>query len=161
MSSRLAGFPTGLLDLVGSQNFGIAPKELLETVSPTVDMLELYSLTKQSGRISILSAPANGNNAGQGLVVPAGEVWRIVAGGIFVAAGVGVTGDFTPIVNSGGGTTPLGDTLSVAASTTRWITSKAGSAFWLRSGDELGAYITALAGAPTVSVAYQVARFRA
>jgi len=158
--SRLAGYPTGLLDLVGSQSFGIAPKDLSDIVGPIVDLTGLYMLTKQVAAIAIMAAPANGTNATKGLIVPAGEVWSIRAGGVFVGAGVGVSGDFTPTMISNGLTVALGATTPVAASTTRWLEMTMGPIF-LKAGDELTCHISLIAGAPTVSIQYLVAKFRA
>ena len=160
MPQRLAGFPTGLLSLLGSQSFGEAPKTLADDIQCTVETQDLYLLTTQVNTVQIIAAPANGQNLGAGLVVPTGEVWRVLAGGVFVLNGVGVTGDYTPILNSNAGLVPLADTVSLVASTTRMICWKQ-VPFWLRAGQELSVYISALVGAPTVSVAALIGRLRA
>lgn len=149
-----------MLDLVGSQNFGVAPKDLGELVVPQIDLSPLYLLTKQRAQVQIVAVPAAGQNAGGGLVVPAGEVWKVHAGGIFVLCGAGVSGDFTPIISVNGGVTPIADTLSVAANTTRMISMKQ-EPFWLPAGAELSVYISALVLVPTVSISYLVSRLRA
>jgi len=158
--SILSGFAKGLLSLLDSQNFGEAPRELGAIVVPTVDAGDLYLLNKQVGVVQVLAAPVNGNNAGGGLVVPQGEVWRIHAGGVFVLAGVGVTLDITPIAIVSGIVVPLGTTQSILASTTRMLPMLE-SPLWLSAGSELSCYITAIAGAPTVSIAYIVSKLKA
>lgn len=159
--SRLAGYPTGLLDLVGSQSFGQAPKDLADVVAPVMDLSPLYLLTKQVAAIAIVAGPANGTNAGKGLIVPPGEVWSVRAGGVFVATGVGVTGDFTPSMISNGLTVSLGDSTPILASTTRWLRFAPPGPIFVKAGDELTCYISALVGAPTVSIQYLLAKFRA
>lgn len=155
----LSGFPKGLLSLLGSQNFGINPKDLSDVVAPTVELSELYLLSKQVSTFQTIAAPANGTNAGAGLIVPAGEVWRVHAGGIFVITGVGVTLDITPITIVNGITCPLASTTSIAASLFRWVPMIM-NPFWADAGSELGAYISALVGAPTVSIQYLVSKLR-
>lgn len=158
MSQRLSGFPTGLLSLVGSQSFGTAPKELGDVVAPTLDVAALYLLTKQEPEIAVIAVPAAGPNLG--IVVPAGEVWLANYGGVFSLTGVGVTLDWTPIATIESGTIPIGDTVVQLASQTRWQASKQ-LPIWLSAGQGLGVYISALVGAPTLSVAYNISRLRA
>lgn len=158
MSQRLAGFPTGLLSLVGSQSFGTAPKELGDIIAPTLELGELYLLTKQEGQVGVVAVPAAGpNNA---ITVPNGEVWRVNYGGVFVQTGVGVTLDWTPCAFANGGIVPIGDTHVQAASQTRLQAVKQ-APLWLQAGQSLGVYITALVGAPTVSFSVAVSRLRA
>ncbi len=159
--SRLSGYPSGLLSLLGSQNFGEAPKDLSDVVSPVVDISGLYLLSSQSSALSVLAAPANGQNQGAGLVVPKSEVWRVWGGGLAITNGVGVTGEYTPIINDGGISIPIGNTLVTAASQTRWVPMVQGP-FWLRAGQELGVSIGALVGVPgLVAVSCLVSRLRA
>ena len=158
MTQRLSAFPNGLLSLTGSQSFGTAPKELGDIIAPTIELADLYLLSLQEPEVLILAAPVNGINAG--IRVPPGEVWRVVAGGVFVLAGAGVTLDWTPVVESQGGLIPIGDTQSQAASTTRLQASKQ-TPFWVKSGDQVTIYIQALVGVPTVSIALLIDRLRA
>jgi hypothetical protein len=149
-----------LLSLLDSQNFGEAPKTFGDVVVPTVEIGELYLLSKQVGVAFVMAAPVNGPNSGGGLQVPAGEIWRVHYGGLQIINGVGVTGDFTPAANVTGGSIPIGATISVAASTTR-IAPFIEQPFWLTAGSELSVFISALVGAPTVSLAYVVSKLKA
>lgn len=157
--SRLAGFPTGLLSLLQSQSFGEAPKEMADAIAPTVELAELYLLTQQVAAIGSVALPANGVNVA--LTVPQGEVWRVAYGGAFCLTGAGTTCDITPIVGVDGGTVPLGNTISLAASQMRFMPSLMGP-MWLKAGQTLGAHINLLVGANiSVSVSYAVSRLRA
>lgn len=159
MNQRLSGYPSGLLALLGSQSFGEAPKELGDVIAPIIDTSSLYLLTAQSAAVQIIAAPANGINAG--LRVPQGEIWRChVVGGLCIS-NAGNTLDWTLAFESQGGVGPLSDTISQVASTTRWIASKAGP-FWLRAGEQIAPYISALVGVPvSMSITALVSRLRA
>ena len=158
--SRLSGFPAGLLSLIGSQSFGINPKDLADTISPTMELGELYLLSKQEGKAIVFTAPVNGPNPGQGLIVPPGEVWRVHAGGFFISTGAGVQTDANLIVNLTGATIPISDSISVPASSVRMNAMKS-APFWLQSGGELGVMLASPVGVPTVSVSYIISRLRA
>lgn len=155
--SRISGFPTGFLSLLDSKSFGEQPDVVGDAIVPTVDIGDLFLSTKTNGEVQVVAVPALGPNAG--LRVPNGEVWKVQAGGIFVLAGAGVTLDLTPVVEVTGIITPIADTISVLASTTRMVTMKA-APFWLKAGAQLTAYVTALVGVPTISIAYVVSRLR-
>jgi len=160
--SRLAGFPTGLLSLVGSQNFGSAPKDLGDVVQPTLDLSELYLLSQLVPFSGTLTAPANGANSAQGgIAVPNGEVWYVQQVGLQVLTGVGVTGEFTLYATPapGGGFTPLADTQVMTASTFRMKAGVQGP-MWLRSGAEISCHIANLVGVPVVSIAALVCRLK-
>lgn len=157
--SRLAGFPTGLLSLLGSQNFGEAPKELSDTVLTTVDGSPLYLLSQQVAQIGIVALPANGVNIA--LTVPLGEVWRVAYGGVFCLTGAGTTVDVTAIIGVDGGTVPLSSTVSLAATQQRFIPCIHRD-IWLRAGQTLGAHLNLLVGANiSLSASYAISRLRA
>lgn len=158
MPQRLSGFPTALLSLLGSQSFGNAPKELDDVISPVIDTAELYLVSAQQGMAGVVAAPAGGYN--RGLIVPQGEVWRVNYGGAFVLSGVGVTLDWTPCVRIDGGIVPMGDTIVQLASQTRLEAFEL-LPIWIEAGQELGVYVSALVGVPTISVAFSVAVLRA
>lgn len=160
MATRISGFPTALLALVGSQNFGVAPKELGELVTPTLDMTPLYLLGQQTTVSITLSAPANGGNQAQGLSIPQGENWYIHNVGLQVLAGAGVTGEFSLYWTAmpGNGFSPIADTVVMTASTFRM--KAGGGGFWMRSGSEISCHIANLVGVPTVSIAGVVTRLR-
>jgi hypothetical protein len=147
------------LNLVGSQNKGLAPNELADVIAPTIDLGPMYLVSRQEAEAAIIAAPANGiNNA---ITVPTGEVWRVNFGGAFCATPAGVTLDWALAANLDGGAMPLADTLSQAASQTRLMAMKSGP-IWLTGGQSLGVYITNLVGVPTfVSVSFNISRMRA
>lgn len=159
--SRLAGYPGGLLSLLQSQSFGEAPKDLSDVISPVVDIAGLYLLTAQRPALAIVAAPANGQNQGAGLIVPAGEVWRIHAGGVLVQHGAGDTGTYTPIINNEGISMPCGNTVDMVATSERWLPIVQ-TPFWLRAGQELSVSIFNLVGVPTlVAISCLASRLRA
>lgn len=156
-------YPRGLLDLLGLQSQGQNPNALGSTVAPTLELGALYGLSAQNtGQIvSIIAAPANGSNAGAGLIVPQGEVWRVEYGGVFFITDAGDSADFAPIINTAAAAIPIGSTMSIGASSTR-LNAATQCPFWLTSGSELSVYISSLVGVPTaVSVAYQLTKLRA
>lgn len=158
--SILSGFAKGFLSLVDSQNFGINPKDLSDTVSPVVSIEDLYLLQKQVGVLGIVAVPAAGLNLA--ITVPVGEVWRVHLGGVFMINGVGVTNTYTPVaeVKGGGGiAVPLGPGVAGPASATT-LAPMTCAPFWLNAGDSLGAYGASLVGVPTVSVAFMVSKLR-
>lgn len=160
--SRLSGFPTGLLSLLGSQNFGEAPNELGDVIAPTVDIGELFALTRQEAIFVSYATPTTGNNNGAGLIVPPGEIWRVMAGGAFAAPGAGVTFQFGPHVIVGN-TTPLAPFVAAVASQIRVNPIPFGG-FWIGAGSELGVYLSDVVGVPgagSVSLRYLVQKFRA
>lgn len=163
--ARLAGFAKGFLSLLDLQNFGTLPKELQDSVSPTIEMGDLYLLSKQSGFFGSNAAPANGFNlltAPAGIVsaVPAAEVWRLHALSIIIAAGAGAAILATPAVRIDGNAIPLAPLLPVAATETRVQMSLA-PPLWLNAGTELGFYAQGTTLAPVVAWQAIVSRLRA
>lgn len=165
MPSRIAGFAKGFLSLMDAQNFGNAPHELGELINPTVEMGDLFLLSKQVGFFGSNNAPANGFNlltapAGIDSKVPAGEVWRVHAASIIVACGAGAAINATPAVRVDGNAIPLGDLVVVAA--TQTLTRAIQSApFWLNAGSELGFYAQGTTLAPVVAFQALVSRLKA
>lgn len=163
MTSRIAGFPSGLLDLLGSQNFGEAPKLFGDQVVPTLECLELYLATKNAVVFNAgTGAVANGQNTGASymLTVPQGELWlvRCVSALLLTAAGEAVTGEVW--ISSQGGTMVVGNPRTLGASSQGWAVSTQ-TPFWLPSGSRIGIWGSAVTGAPTAALTALVARLRA
>lgn len=159
--SILSSYPTGFLSIVGSQNFGEAPRELGSVIAPTMEMGELFMLSKQEAVYVGYAAPIFGNNNGNGLIVPPGEVWRVLAGGAFALPGAGISFMFGPHIISGNAT-PLVPLVPAVASMIRAATIQL--PFWARAGEELGVYLSDVVGVPganQVSLRYLIQRFRA
>lgn len=162
--TQIAGFPTGLLDLLGSQNFGENPRDLGNVIAPVVDVRELFQVTKQ--RVIFNSGTdvlANGNNSLKtfALTVPAGEVWRIVAGSAFLNTAVGETvGQAYLSATIGGGTTIISDGVPLAASQTRWANLSA-EPFFAPAGTLLSIWGSEVVGVPTAALTILAARLRA
>lgn len=157
--SRLSGFPQGFLSLLGSQNFGEAPKELAEFVQPTIEMLELYLLGNQrlqawvsndtsAPTITDVSGAIYYTNPNNNMVVPAGQMWRVHLFGVQMQTGAGEAVNFSPAIAVNNLAMPLGDGPRVlGASASSWQRAE-GCPFWLRSGDSLGVWQTGIVGAP-------------
>jgi len=155
--SSIGAFPKGLLSMLQSQNFGINPKELSDTVVPVVDVVDCYALSAQF-------APANSvvlaNLNNDILTVPAGKVWRVAAAGAIVIAGVGVTGACFLTVRTQSQNVPISETMVFAASTTRPVNMTC-PPFWLQAGDRINLWGDTIAGAPTATVCALVSEFNA
>jgi len=156
--SRLSGFPKGLLSLLGSNNFGTNPKELGETIAPVVDTTDYFALQLQVGAAAVAGAPAGGPNIL--FTVPAGEVWKVCVYSIFVATGGAATvGAAYTSASIGGATHILGAGVPLAINNSRWAVMSA-EPFFLNAGESLGAYISELVGAITLSGSLLSQRFR-
>lgn len=73
--------PLGLLSLLDSKAGGIAPNVLTDTVTPTVELLNLYGIGKRNQvQASIVAAGVvvGFNSIGGFGIVPAGECWRML-----------------------------------------------------------------------------------
>jgi len=163
--SVIAGFAKGLLSLLDSQNFGQAPKVLIDNVSPIVDLSPLYLLQKQGGFFGSNSAPANGFNlltAPAAIVssVPSGEVWRLHALSIIIAAGAGASINAAPAIRIDGNAIPLAP-LQVVAATQTLVSMSLAPPLWLNAGTELGFYAQATVLAPVVAWQAVVSRLKA
>lgn len=142
-------YPPGLLDLLGLQSQGDNPRALSDTVSPVVDIGQLYlASTQQLVTGSGGGAIAGFNSFGPELEVPVGQVWVVHAFNVSVAAGVGVSGTFGPSLRpgaAGGARMTLSDSRDFAASRTEWKAA-ASTPFVMLAGYELGIEIQNLAG---------------
>jgi hypothetical protein len=167
MPQQLSRFPAGLLDLVGSQNFGENPRQMADVVAPVLDIGQQYLVTLQQAAFGTNAAAAAGFNAMTNvpLIVPSGELWKVVALNTTVVSAAGQTGKFSPGVRIGGTagpSFPLGDPVNYVASENNW-TFWDMTEFWAPAGYEFGALLQqVVGGAPTlVQVAMIYSRLRA
>ena len=155
MPAQLGNFPKGLLSLLGLQNFGESPRLLSDTVSPVVDQGEQLLLNFQESLFGANAAAANGFNAfaASDLVVPPGDVWRLIAFSVTVVAGVGCTGRMGCSVRTNGPGAgprfPISNPVDWVASTTNWVCMTT-PPFWLLPGYQLGVEVAQLVGGPPV-----------
>lgn len=155
MTQPISRFPAGLLDLVGSQNFGENPRQLADVVAPVVDIGQQYLVTLQVAAFGSTAAGAAGFNAFTNvpLVVPNGEVWKVVALNTTVVSAAGQSGKFSPGVRIGGTAGPafpLGDPVNYVASENNWTFWDL-QEFWAPAGYEFGAILAqVVGGAPTL-----------
>jgi len=150
MASTISKFAKGFLSLLGVQNFGSNPRVLADHVQATVDIGEQYQVETQETLFGSNSA-ANGFRAvsGSQLIVPTGEIWRVLAYAVSVVSAAGETGRIGPSVRVGGSfgpRFPLGNPIDYVASQTNWVYFDA-VPFWLPAGYELGAECAQTVGA--------------
>lgn len=165
--SILSGFPKGLLDLVGSQNFGINPKDLGETVQPVIDLTELYLVGKIDAPQGSLAVAVNGVNimtvggVGDPLLVPNGEVWRVFA--FAVSCFVGAASSFTygPAVQMQGGRFQLSRSQDNATALSSNWNAMDSAPIWLPAGARLMVEGQNLVGTASLSAQALISRLRA
>jgi hypothetical protein len=161
--SRISGFPTALLSLLGSQNFGQAPNELGPTIAPCVDVGDLFALTAQTTANASIAAIVNGPNVGaaERIQVPQGEVWRIYQISAFVATGVGATlTHYLQVVAGQNQSVTVSEAVAQVASTARFNIAKLTAPLWLQAGNFIQLYAADVVGAAPGSVTAIVQRFR-
>lgn len=158
--SVLSGIARGFLSLLDSNNFGEQPRVLNETISPIVDMSELYLLTKQ-----VFAFGGTAGNLAAGfntiLTVPAGEIWKIWHVDASVIPPAGASGLFAPCVQAEGTAIPLADAAPYVASTRNWVVSKLPAPTWLGAGVELGILAQGVVGLTPASLQVIVSKLRA
>jgi len=151
---KLTGFPRGLLDLIGSNNFGDNPNEMSPVIVPTIDLTDLYMATRIVSRAGIGSgAPAAGVNRVLLTEVPQGKLWALYSAAASFSAEAGVTADVglaltVPADNAY--RTYLTNWVAVAAGLTKAATAQFAPMF-LPSGSRLGVYLQNVTGVPTVA----------
>jgi len=159
MPTPLTGFPNGLLSLVGSNNFGEAPRLLSEVVSPVVDVGELYAASKLETPAQSTFTVLNGANNANSITVPAGEMWRVYKVSAFLSTGVGEAQRSVLIATYGGTSLAISGEANLGASTSQFLRSD-DEPFWLLAGGRLGLFSFAPTGVPTASLAAFVTRLR-
>jgi len=159
----IAGYPSGLLGLLDAQNFGSNPKYLAEGISATVELRDLFMVSKQVGIANSNVAPAASFNlftGGSGpTTVPHGELWYITTHTLIVICGAGASGNFAPAVRVNGLVIPLSELVAAPATFNTPVVGKVGG-FWLPSGADLGFYANNVVLAPTVAGQTLVTRLR-
>jgi hypothetical protein len=162
--ARLSGFPIGLLDLVGSQSFGEAPKELSPTIVPIVDVTPLYLANRfetivQNPATDVL---ANGQNSAKTFVitVPQGELWLVqnVSAFLGTAAGEALTAYLWMTIGSA--VVIISESVTLGASIIGWRAMTV-HPFYARAGSKFGIWGSGITGVPTASLTANVARFKA
>lgn len=147
-------FPRGLLDALQMKGTGDAPGALAAELTATFDATQLYLLDRLTSVRVATSAMSNGFSAST-IVVPATELWLLVAVSGIVNAGVGMTGTTTIAVRRASLLVPataLGEGLTFAASTVPLLSTSQARGLILTPGDALGTYSWNLAGAPTMDI---------
>lgn len=157
--SVVSGFPSGLLSILDSKNFGENPRVLIESIQPVIPVIDLFLLTKQ---VVVPSVPANpvvlGNQANT-LLVPDGEVWRVHAASAFMSCGVGVTCTFSLTIQAATFTS-ISQAVSCPASQER-TNPMVSPAFYLGAGFSLGLRAHEVTGAPIGSITAMISRLKA
>lgn len=158
---RLAGFPAGLLDLVGAQNFGSAPNNLSDVIVPTLNIDDLYLAGRVEQIATVGDVIAVGTNGTKIFVhtVPAGELWRVWAGSALASTAAGEAVVFTPILLFGNSPIAAGPTTTLGASANGFA-QMTSLPLWLRSGTKIGIWGHSATGVPSGSVALAVTRLR-
>lgn len=80
MAGPIARRPTGLLDLLLTQQQGKNPAELGEQLEPTIELIEFYALDRLTVTTQVTAVVGVGNNLN--IEVPGNEVWRLLNVGI-------------------------------------------------------------------------------
>jgi len=147
----LTNFPKGLLDLVGSNNFGENPREMSDLITPVMEIGRLYLaqfLTTVAG-IGV-GAPTAGFNLIANLVVPTGKVWALYSVAAAFTTEAGVAGDvLVSLVSIGNVRTFLSNSVATAASQTKMSTTQFSDPVMLPAGTKLGVYLQNITGVPT------------
>lgn len=155
---RLSAFPRALLDLVGSQNFGVNVKELSETISPVIDITPNYLSARLSTFAGIgTGAPASGFNLVH--TVPAGKVWALFTAAASFSPEAGVAGDVGLAmigIQNPNYRAWLTNWVTVAASTTKAAAQTFPQPLYVPPGFRLGAYLQNITGVPTVASSVEV-----
>jgi len=164
----MSNLPKGLLDLLGLQSFGEAPRQLMQEVFGVVDLAEFLLSNKLETLGGNRTTPAGGFNTitSTSIVVPAGELWVPKVFAVYGTAEAGVTFNIAPALRFGGSS--VGPTLAPAVAVAAGGTSSNGlpiSGLYLPAGTDVGVRVDAITGAPTaasqVNVNLLFARLRA
>ena len=76
MASPISRRPTGLLDLLLTQQQGENPRTLLDSVSPTIDLVKFYESQRLDTSQSSFAVTAVGNSAD--ISIPQAEYWKVI-----------------------------------------------------------------------------------
>lgn len=81
--------PAGWLGFLGIKNFGRNPETTSGVLAPTWDLSELYLNSSPQYLDVTTTAAATGYTVG--FAPPAGEIWYVMDGGVFVFSGAGLS----------------------------------------------------------------------
>ena len=96
MGSPISRRPTGLLDLLLTQQQGANPKELEDDVQPIIDMGPFYEAERLTSINASNAVTATGIQAST-IDVPPGEYWKLLCFTVYVDFGAG-NQDISPFI---------------------------------------------------------------
>lgn len=152
-------FARGFLDLLGIQNFGEAPRAIVDQVVPTVDIGEQYQLDLLRPIAFAIADIQVGHNTDTTLTVPPGEVWCVkqAAAGAVTDAGEAI--QFNIAVRIEANSYALNGLTTVGASTAGLQVSQYGN-LWIPSGASIGLFCQSKTGTVNGTVTAMVTRLR-
>jgi hypothetical protein len=143
-------FPRGLVSLTGLRDMGEAPRELADSIAPTIDITQFLLLNRES-IFGTVSASAIGSYVATGNVhrVPPGELWYVHAFSVGVTVFAGDTArivtafsDQGQVISSG-----LPNGLAAAAGANQSLHVRQDAPAWIGPGVELACIVEAYTGA--------------
>ena len=159
MAFDISNLPAGLASLLNLQQRGRGPQFLAETVSPVIDLLQLYAANQFQSLEASSAAVAGGMNH---FTVPGGELWLVHS--ISARLGAAVPGGGSLRVapayalKANVVLCPLALTEAfVAGQTAQW---GARGPLLVTSGGIVGSYVAQVTGAMTVTATVTMARLR-
>lgn len=72
--ASITQFPRGLVSLTGLRDMGEAPRNLADTIAPTIDVTQFLLLNRET---ELLAANISGTGGALAFTVPPGELWYI------------------------------------------------------------------------------------
>lgn len=78
MPSPISRRPSGLLDLLLTQQQGKNPAEILDSVQPVMDLFPFYASARLTSARATYTATGTGILAADSLAVPDGETWAVL-----------------------------------------------------------------------------------
>lgn len=144
--SLLHGFPTGVLDLMGSMDLGHNVNDLLPQIRPVIDFTPFYLVGKQTTvSRSLVAATALGFDTANQLVVPSAEAWYIHAWSFNYTTLAGATHTSSLMIIQDGTGIFVSPSISLAAATAGQLMATHFPRI-LTAGTRLGVFVSALAG---------------
>jgi len=159
----LSNYPKGLLDLLGSQNFGENPRIFEDRILGVVDVGAQLQVNKTVAIATPAFLPGGTGfrvDANNLLRVPAGETWLVKAFHAGVTTAVGEAINYHPAVGMDGNSFALATSRAVGASLNDSHPSIV-QGFWIPAGAQLGVFVNSLTGAPFAALGAIVVRLRA
>ena len=150
MSLRISSLPAGLISLLNLQTTGRGPQALLEDISPTLELMQMFVANRverlEAGPTAVV---AGGMNA---FAVPAGELWYVTTLAARLTAVVPGAGSLRAAPGYG----PLANVvLAPFAGLSAFTTGETAQwgaplGLWVSSGGVLGSYVAQVTGAMNV-----------